>query len=54
MQNVFESSLGLDIKAKQDLDLTLIDLKKLVAEKKVEVSHNREIVCYIIKASCVS
>lgn len=35
VQNRSESSLVVDVKAKQDLDLKLIELKKLVTENKV-------------------
>ena len=37
VQNGSESSLVVDVKSKQDLDPTLVELKKLVDEKKVEV-----------------
>ena len=37
VQNGSESSLIVDVKSKQDLDPTLLELKKLVDEKKIEV-----------------
>src|SRR5688572_31719175 len=37
VQNGSESSLIVDVKSKQDLDPTLVELKRLVDEKKVEV-----------------
>ena len=37
VQNRSESSLVVDVKSKQDLDPSLVELKRLVDEKKIEV-----------------
>ncbi|WMV57767.1 hypothetical protein MTR67_051152 [Solanum verrucosum] len=48
VQNRLESSLVSDVKAKQDIDLILVELKKLVSEKSIEAFSKGEdgILCY--------
>lgn len=41
VQNRDESSLIVEFKAKQDMDPTLIELKKLMVDKKIEVFLQR-------------
>lgn len=43
VQNRAESWLILEIKEKQDMDPTLIELKKLVVDKQIKVRHKEEI-----------
>jgi len=53
VQNGSESSLVSDVKTKQDLDLIMIELKKLVPKKAIEVFSHREMVWFATKVSCL-
>lgn len=53
VQSRVESTLVVTVKEKQDIDPTFVELKKLVTDQKIMVSHEREMEYFVTKASCV-